>query len=217
MWCIQTIDEEFRKRMYDLLDLYSRRGKQLHIIAIDEKSKEIHSDKRNPIPMRPGSPEKFDYEYRRKGTANIFIAVDPKRGKRITKVTERRTKKDFAFFLKDVLDAHGKARKLHIVLDNLNTHFTKSIIETFGEEEGKRMISRMEFHYTPKHASWLNIAEIEINVMDEQCTKRRFQSRENLKEEVEAWQKRRNREQAKIEWLFTREKADKKLSKYYTT
>ena len=130
---------------------------------------------------------------------------------------ERRTKKDFAFFLKDVLDAHGKARKLHIVLDNLNTHFTKSIIETFGEEEGKRMISRMEFHYTPKHASWLNIAEIEINVMDEQCTKRRFQSRENLKEEVEAWQKRRNREQAKIEWLFTREKADKKLSKYYTT
>ncbi len=217
MWCIQTIDEEFRKRMYDLLDLYARNGRQLHIIAIDEKSKEIHSDKRNPIPMRPGSPEKFDYEYERKGTANIFIAVDPKRGKRIAKVTERRTKKDFALFVKDVLDAHSKARKLHIVLDNLNTHFTKSIMETFGEEEGKKMISRIKFHYTPKHASWLNIAEIEINVLDAQCTKRRFQSRENLKGEVRAWQKRRNRERAKIEWLFTKEKADKKLSKYYTT
>ena len=216
MWCIQTIDEEFRKRMYDLLDLYSREGKQLHIIAIDEKSKEIHSDKRNPIPMKPGSPEKFDYEYERKGTANIFIAVDPKRGKRIAKVTERRTKKDFALFIKDILGAYPHARKLHMVLDNLNTHFTKSILETFGEEEGKKMLSRMEFHYTPRHASWLNIAEIEINVMNEHCTKRRFQSRENLKEEVDAWQKRRNRERAKIEWLFTKEKADKKLSKYYT-
>ena len=190
IWCIQTIVEEFRKRMYDLLDLYARNGRQLHIIAIDEKSKETHSDNRKPMPMKPGSPEKFDYEYERKGTANIFIAVDPKRGKKIAKVTERGTKKNFALFFKDILGAYPHARKLHMMLDNLNTHFTKSILETFREEEGKRKISRMEFHYTPKHANWLNIAEIEIKVMDEQYTKRRFQSRENLKEEVDAWQKK---------------------------
>ncbi len=215
MWCIQAIDGEYRKRMYDVLDLYAREGKQLHVIAIDEKPKEIRSEKRKPIPMRPGSPEKYDYEYVRKGSANIFIAVDPKRGKRIAKVTRRRTKKDFALFIKDVLKAYPRARKLHLVMDNLNTHFPKSIIETFGEEAGGSMLSRMVFHHTPKHGSWLNMAEIEINVMDTECTKRRFDSYEELDGDVKAWANRRNAQRAKIKWGFTREKADAKLSKYY--
>ena len=216
MWCIQTIDEEYRKRMNDILDLYSRRGKHLHIIAVDEKPKEIHSDRRDPIRMTPGHPEKYDYEYRRNGKANIFVSVDPNRGRRIAKVTRRRTKSDFALFVRDILDECPRARKIDIVLDNLNTHFAKSITETFSKEEGERMISRIRFHYTPKHASWLNIAEIEINAMDIECTGKRFQSYEALEKSVMAWQKRRNRKKAKIKWTFTQEKAELKLSKYYT-
>ena len=196
MWCIETIDEEYRKRMYDVLDLYAKENRQTHVIAIDEKPKQIISEKRKSIPMKKGSPERYDYEYVRKGTANIFVAVEPKRGKRITKVTKRRTKKDFALFVKDILDKYPKARKLLFVMDNLNTHFSKSITETFGEEKGKRMLSRIEFHYTPKHGSWLNIAEIEINVMDVECTDRRFKNYHELETEVAAWTKKRNRERS---------------------
>ena len=169
------------------------------------------------MPMKPGSPERYDYEYVRKGTANIFVAVDPKRGRRIAKVTKRRTKKDFAFFVRDILDVYPHARKLDFVLDNLSTHFAKSISDTFGEYEGKKMLSRIEFHYTPKHGSWLNIAEIEINVLDIQCTRRRFESCGELERNVKAWEKRRNKDRATIKWSLTREKANKKLSKHYTT
>ena len=216
MWCIQTIDEEYRKRMYDVIDLYMKKNRQLHVIAIDEKPKQIVSDQRKSIPMKPGSPERYDYEYVRNGTANIFVAVEPKTGKRITKVTKRRTMKDFAMFVKEVIARCPKARKLHIILDNLNTHFASSFEETFGEEEAKRILQRIEFHYTPKHASWLNVAEIEINVMDMECTDRRFEDFENLEQEVCAWTRRRNRDRKKINWGFDRKKANKKLSKYYT-
>ena len=137
-----------------------KKNRQLHVIAIDEKPKQIVSDRRESIPMKPGSPERYDYEYVRNGTANIFVAVEPKTGKRITKVTKRRTKKDFAMFVKEVLDRYPKARKLHIILDDLNTHFASSFQETFGEEEATRILQRNEIHYTPKHASWLNVAEI---------------------------------------------------------
>lgn len=202
--------------MYDILSLYANRNRQVHIIAIDEKPKQIVSDKRKPIPMKPGSPERYDYEYTRNGTANIFLAVEPLVGKRTTKVTKRRTKKDFAVFVKGVLDRYQKARKLHIILDNLNTHFVSSFVETFGEDWAKSMLQRVKFHYTPKHGSWLNIAEIEINVMDTECTDRRFGSFEELEKNVKAWEKMRNRAKAKIKWAFTREKADQKLSKYYT-
>ena len=149
MWCIQTIDGEYRKRIYDILDLYCRNNRKIHVIALDEKPKQIVSDKRKPIPMKPGSPERYDYEYKRKGTANIFVAVEAKAGKRITKVTKRRTKKDFATFVKDVLDRYPKARKLHIVVDNLNTHFAKSFEETFSKEQAESILQRIEFHYTP--------------------------------------------------------------------
>ena len=165
--------------------------------------------------MRPGSPKRYDYEYTRKEKANIFIAVDPKRGRRIAKVIGRRTKKDFALFVMDILKAYPWARKLHLVVNNLNTHLPKSTIETFDEEEGRNMLSRIAFNHTSKHGSWLNIAEIEINVMDIECTKRRFESYEELDSNVKVWTKRRNRQRTKIKWEFTREKADAKLSKYY--
>ena len=193
-----------------------KKNRQLHVIAIDEKPKQIISNKRKSIPMKPGSPEKYDYEYVRKGTRNIFVAVEPKTGKRITKVTKRRTKKDLAMFVKEVLDRYPKAKKLYIVLDNLNTHFISSFMEAFGEEEATRILQRIEFHYTPKHGSWLNVAEIEINVMDIECTKRRFENDKTLEEEVGAWTRRRNRDRKKIKWGFDRKQADKKLSKYYT-
>ncbi len=216
MWCTQTIDEEYRKRMYDILELYCRKNRRFHVIAIDEKPKQIISNRRKSIPMKPGSPERYDYEYVRKGTRNIFIAVEPRAGKRITKVTKRRTKKDFAIFVKEVVARYPKVKKLYIILDNLNTHFTSSFIEAFGEKEATRILQRIEFHYTPKHGSWLNVAEIEINVMDIECTGRRFENARSLEQEVSAWTRKRNRDRKKIKWGFDRKQADKKLSKYYT-
>ena len=144
MWCIRAIDGEYRKRMYDVIDLYTKKNMRLHVIAIDEKPKQIVSDKRKPIPMKPGSPERYDYEYVRHGTANIFVAVEFKAGKRMTRVTKRRTKKDFAMFVKEVLDGYPRIRKLHIVLDNLNTHFAGSFEETFGEEQAKSILRRID-------------------------------------------------------------------------
>lgn len=217
MWCIQAIDEVYKKRMYDILDLYSNDRKDIHVIAIDEKPKPIRSDKRKSIPMKQGSPERYDYEYVRNGKANIFVAVEPKKGKHMTRITRRRTKKDFARFIRSVLNKYKDGKKIHIVLDNLNTHFRSSFEETFGKDESDAMLSRVEFHYTPKHASWLNIAEIEINVMDIECTERRFESYSELKRQVKAWTQKRNQDKKKIEWTFDKEKADKKLSKYYTT
>ncbi len=217
MWCIQTIDEEYRKRMYDILDLYSSDGKDIHVIAIDEKPKPIRSDRRKSIPMKPGSPERYDYEYVRKGKANIFVAVESKKGKHMIKVTRRRTMKDFARFVKGVLGKYHDGKKIHIVLDNLNTHFRSSFEKTFGKDESDTLLSRVEFHYTPKHASWLNIAEIEINVMDIECTDRQFNDYGDLKKQATAWSRKRNQDKKKIKWTFDKEKADKKLSKYYTT
>ncbi len=217
MWCIQAIDSEYRKRMYDVLDLYANRSRSAHVIAIDEKLKQIVSDRRKTIPMKPASPERYDYEYTRHGKANIFIAVEPKKGKRIVKVTERRTKRDFALFVKEVLKEYPEAGKICVVLDNLNTHFPGSFEEAFGREERERIMSRVEFHYTPKHASWLNIAEIEINVMDIECPGRRFENRESLEKETVLWAAKRNAQRKRIEWGFNRKQADRKLSKYYAT
>ena len=217
MWCIQAIDSEYRKRMYDVLDLYANRSRSVHVIAIDEKPKQIVSDRRKTIPMKPGSPERYDCEYTRHGKANIFVVVEPRKGKRTVKVTDRRTKKDFAVFVKEVLKRYPKAGKLCVVLDNLNTHFPGSFEEAFGRAERERIMSRVEFHYTPKHASWLNIAEIEINVMDIECTGRRFESRESLEKEIGVWAAKRNAQRKKIEWGFNRKQADRKLSKHYTT
>jgi len=219
MWCIQEITPEYRERMYDILDLYQEEyNHKRPVIGLDEKPKQLIEDKRNPIPMKKGISLKQDYEYIRRGTANIFMAIEPKGGKRITQVTARRTKKDFAIFVRDLLDEkYQNVEILRLVLDNLNTHNESSFYETFNEDEAKRILQKIEFHYTPKHASWLNVAEIEIGVMDTECTERRIKDKEMLITEVNAWTKRRNEQKKKIYWTFTKQKADKKLAKHYVS
>jgi hypothetical protein len=216
MWCIQEITPEFRRRMYDILDLYLRPyDPKYPVIGVDEKPKQLVEDSRLPIPMQPQKPEKYDYEYVRNGKVNIFMAVEPKHGKRSTKVTKQRTNIDFAYFMRELVFSYPYAQKLKIVIDNLSTHSNKAFHDTFEKEEANRILSKLEFHYTPKHASWLNVAEIEIGVMDNECTDRRMKNISFLKDEIKAWTKRRNKERRKIDWRFTKEKADKKLSKYY--
>ena len=217
MWCIQTIDAEYRKRMYDVLDLYEEEyDPENPLVCFDEKPKQLVGDKRTSIPMKSGSPEKYDYEYVRNGTANIFVAVEFKAGKRVTQVTKRRTMVDFAQFVKILVDEeYPDVENIRLVMDNLNTHKEKSFYEAFNKDEAERILSKIEFHYTPKHASWLNAAEIEINVMDIECTDRRIEDMGILAYEVAAWNKRRNDDEKKIDWGFTSENADEKLSKYY--
>ena len=217
MWCIQEITKEYRTRMYRLLDLYKQAYDPCQpMVCMDEKSKQLLEDSRQPIKAKPGKPEKVDYEYRRKGTCNIFVAVVPKAGMRIVKVTDQRTKEDFAYFIEELVEKHfRKATYIQLVLDNLNTHFEGSLIETFGKRKANRLLKKIRFIYTPKHGSWLNMAEIEISIMDRQCTGGRIDSKETLESNVAIWSKERNKERRNIEWKFTRQDADKKLSKHY--
>ncbi|CAN5237254.1 hypothetical protein BH20BAC1_BH20BAC1_06080 [soil metagenome] len=217
MWCIQQITEEYKTRMYRLLELYQEAyDPNQPLVCMDEKSKQLLEDNRKPIEAKPGKLEKYDYEYKRKGTCNIFVAVEPKGGKRFVKVTDKRTKKDFAFFVEDLVEKHfPKADYIQLVLDNLNTHFEGSLIETFGKRKAARLLKKIKFIYTPKHASWLNMAEIEINIMDRQCTGGRIESKKKLESDVKIWSKERNKNKRNIEWKFTRQDADKKLSKHY--
>jgi hypothetical protein len=217
MWCIQTIDAPFRACMYDVLDLYEEPYDHNNpIVCLDEKPKQLLGEKRMPIPMTQGNLEKYDYEYVRNGTANIFMAVEFKAGKRVTQVTDRRTMKDYALFVKMLVDEEYRDVELiRLVTDNLNTHRETAFYETFSKDEAERILSKIEVHNTPKHASWLNAAEIEINVMDIECTGDRIGGKEILAREVAAWTMRRNDQKKKINWTFTSEKADKKLSKYY--
>lgn len=217
MWCVARITVEYRERMYALLDLYAQPyNAEEPVICLDEKSKQLLADKRQPIAMEPGRPGKEDYEYTRKGTRNLFVAVEPKGGRREVSVTARRTKKDFVAFVLYLLQVvYPSARKLHLVVDNLNTHFAKSFMEALGAEPAALVLARLEFHYTPKHASWLNMAEVEIGVLEKQCTGRRIPTEAMLQSEVAAWQQQRNVEKRGIQWAFTREKADAKLSRHY--
>lgn len=217
MWCIGKITKEYRDRMYVLLDLYQQEYDELHpVICIDEKSKQFLEETRNPLAMKPGSPYKYDYEYKRKGTANLFVAVEPKAGKRIVKITNSRTKPDYAYFVKEVLEKHyPKVKSIRLVADNLNTHFTSSFYETFSKPQVDKLLKRIEFYYTPKHASWLNMAELEINIMDRQCTGGRIACKEKIKKEVSAWVRKRNKEKKKLQWTLTKQAADKKLRKHY--
>jgi hypothetical protein len=203
--------------MYTILRLYSEPYDPYYpIICFDEKHKHLTGDLVDKIPMKPGSPEKYDYQYSRNGTANIFVAVDFKGGKRDITVTDRRTKADFAHYIKHLVDnVFPEAKHLRIIMDNLNTHTYLSILETFGFNEAVELISKITFYYTPKHASWLNIAEIEINVMDIECTGRRIKDKNLLISETTAYQNYRNENECKINWNFNKENADEKLSKYY--
>jgi hypothetical protein len=219
MWCIETINSEFRKKMYNVLDLYEESyDPKRPLICLDEKPKQLIEDKVTLISMKPGSPEKYEYEYIRNVTANIFMAVEFKAGKRITQVTERRTMIDFAQFMKFlIIEEYSEAEVLRLITDNLNIHKEKAFYEAFSEDEAKKILEKIEFHYTPKHASWLNAAEIEISVMDAECTDRRIGDIGMLTNEVAAWTKRRNENKKKINWKFTKKIADEKMSKYYVS
>ena len=203
--------------MYNVLDLYEEpHDPKKPLVCFDEKPKQLLENKRTSIPLKPGSPEKYDYEYIRNSTANIFMAVEFKAGKRVTQVTKRRTMADFATFIKMLVDEeYPDVEIIRLVMDNLNTHKEKSFYKTFDKEEAERILRKIEFHYTPKHASWLNATEIEINVMDIECTGRRIGDMETLSHEVAAWTRRRNTHEDKINWTFTSEKADEKLSRHY--
>lgn len=203
--------------MYKLLWLYSRPyNKENPVVCVDEKSKQLIEDVRTRIALKPGSPAKYDGEYRRKGTRNIFVAVEPLAGKRKIQVTRGRKKRDFAYFIKELIDRHyPKAKKIKLVLDNLNIHFVSSFYETFSKKEATRILRKIDFYYTPIHASWLNMAEIEINMMDRECLARRIGQADLLEQEISHWVKKRNKAKKKIHWSFTRKQADRKLSKHY--
>lgn len=217
MWCIGKLTEEYVQRMHALCDLYGReQHDEQPVVCVDEKSKQVVADSRRALPAKPGCCEKQDGEYKRLGTRNIFMAVNPKAGIRHTRVTAQRTKEQFVSFVRWLVsEVYAEAQLVHIVLDNLNTHFRKSFVDVLGIEGAEVLLSRVRFHYTPKHGSWLNLAEVEIAVMDRQCTGRRFESLATLSEEVAEWEKKRNEAKAKIKWTFTRQQADEKLSKHY--
>ncbi len=217
MWCIGRLTEEYRQRMYDLLDLYARPFRQAEpVVCLDEKSKQLLRDSRMPLPIRPGTPVRQDYEYVRAGTCNLFVAVEPKGGRRTVMVTDHRAKTDFVAFVRHLLEqVYTTARRVHLVMDNLNTHFRKCFEDVLGVKKAKALLRRVVFHYTPKHASWLNMAEIEIGILDRQCLNRRLPNRAVLVAEVDAWQQRRNANQQGIAWSFTRQDVDKKMARYY--
>lgn len=195
MWCIPKVTPEFVGRMEDVLDLYKKDyDVKEPVICMDEESKQLIADTRENKPVRKGNPKKIDYEYKRNGTQNIFMAVEPKPGFRKTKITGHRKCPDFANFIKEIinLNRYRNTKKIHIVLDNLNTHFEKSFYKTFPKMETEKILNRIKFHHTPKHASWLNMAEIEIGIMDRQCTKGRIPSGKSLTKNISIWQKNRN-------------------------
>lgn len=217
MWCIGELTEEYRHRTYALLALYAQPfDPREPVVCIDEKSLQLIGHSRAPLPMSPGILAKDDYEYVRRGTSNLFVAVEPKAGQRLIAVTAQRGKVDFVEFIASLLGgAYARARRVHLVLDNLNIHFRKCFDDVLGRRAAAKLLRRVQFHYTPKHASWLNMAEIEIGILSRQCLDRRWADRHTLRREVEQWQLARNAAKQTIEWKFTRQDADRKLGRHY--
>lgn len=213
MWCIPKITSEFKRKMLDVLEVYEREyDPQKPVVCLDEKSKQLLKDIRIAIAGKPGKPSKADYEYERNGTCNLFVAVEPKAGKRIVRVTRHRGKKDYASFIKHlVTHIYRKAKKIVLVEDNLNTHNKDVLIEILGEKEGSKIARKIEWHFTPKHASWLDQAEIEIHALEQQCLNRRIPNFHTMQSEVAACVKKRNQDKCSINWQFTREKAREKF------
>jgi transposase len=217
MWCIPKVDAEFVARMEDVLELYVEApNEQRPVVCFDETPRQLIGESRVPVVAKPGKPARFDYEYVRNGTANVFMFIDAHRPWRHAKVTDRRTCVDFAECMRDLVDIHyPAAERIRVVLDNLSTHTHAALYETFDPTEARRILRRLEFHYTPKHASWLNMVEIEIGVMVSQCLDRRIATKSILVNEVMAWERRRNRDKSRIKWLFTVERAREKLGRAY--
>ena len=210
-------DAEFVCAMEDVLDVYHRPyDEKRPLIALDESSKQMIGETVQPLPAEPGQPERFDYEYVRNGTANLFMISEPLLGWRGVKVTERRTAKDFAEVARWLAaDVHPEAEKLVLVMDNLNTHKLASLYEAFPPEQARRIAERLEIHYTPKHGSWLNVAEIELSVLSRQGLNRRIESIDELRREVAAWEEARNEKQVEVRWRFTTADARVKLRRLY--
>ncbi len=207
----------FVANMEDVLEVYQRpQDPARPLVCLDETSKQLIRETREPVAMQPGQKQRVDYEYERNGTANLFMLFAPLEGWRHVEVTDRRTAKDYAHVLRDVSDVHfPKADKIILVQDNLNTHKPAALYEAFAPAEARRLVERFEWHYTPKHGSWLDMAESELAVLSTQCLDRRIPDKQKLTEEVAAWQNSRNKHHAKADWQFTNADARIKLKSLY--
>lgn len=217
-WCIPPkANAAFVCNMEDVLDVYKRPyDEKKPVVCMDETNKQQLKEVRAPIPIEPGKPERFDTEYERNGTSNIFISFEPLKGKRRLKVTDNRKRTDWANFIKEIVDIdYPHAEKIVLVMDNLNTHSGASLYETFEPAEAKRILDKLEIHYTPKHGSWLNVAELELSHLSRQCLARRIEDQAKLIKEVAAWERQRNQKEVKVNWQFTTETARIKLKKLY--
>jgi transposase len=217
MWCIPEVDGTYVARMEDVLDLYAEPpDPKRPVLCFDESPTQLIGEARQPIPAAPGQPRRCDYEYRRNGTVNLFIFLDAHRPWRKVKVTEQRTAREFAKCMRDLVDVHyPQADLVRVVMDNLSTHTAGALYEAFPAPEAHRILRRLEFHYTPKHASWLNMVEIEIGVLRGQCLNRRIGDRKQLVSQIAAWEKQRNKARARIKWMFTVDRARTKLARAY--
>jgi len=211
MWCIGELDEEYIRKMEDVLAVYEKPFNPAEpVVCLDEKPVPLHADIRPPIPVKPGKPARQDNEYERCGTANVFGVVEPKTGRHFTTATPDRSGAEFARMVGRVVEQYPAAETIHLVMDNLNIHSRKSLTDHFGEQEGGCLWDRLTVHYTPKHGSWLNQAEIEIGLFARQCLgTRRFPNLAFLQSETRAWNGEANRKRTRINWRFTRRKARK--------
>jgi transposase len=216
-WCIPQVDADYVARMEDVLDLYAEEpNPKRPVVCFDESPTQLIGEMRQPIPAAPGQLERFDCEYKRNGTANLFIFLDVHRPWRKVKVTERRSAEDYAHCMREVVDVHcPDAERIRVVQDNLSTHSAGALYQAFPPAEARRILRRLEFHFTPKHASWLNMVEIEIGVLRGQCLDRRIDSKEQLEAEIAAWERQRNASGARIKWMFTTDKARAKMGRAY--
>ena len=217
-WCIPPqANAEFVCAREDVLEVYHRPfDAKRPLVALDEASKQLVGEAVEPIPAAPGRPERFDYEYVRNGTANLFMVSEPLLGWRAVQVTERRTARDYAEVLRWLAeDVHPDAEVIVLVQDNLNTHTLASLYEAFPPEQARRLAERFEMHYTPRHGSWLNVAEIELSVLARQCLDRRIASAEELRQEIAAWEAERNERAVGVRWRFTTAEARIKLHRLY--
>jgi hypothetical protein len=204
--------------MEQVLDVYKRPySRDFPVVCMDESPRQLIEETRTPIPAAPGRPSRHDFEYKRCGTCNIFMCNEPLAGKRMVRMTKRRTKQDWSQFIEEIAGLYPDAKRITLVMDNLNTHKAASLYETFKAEKAKALWDRFEFIYTPVHGSWLNMAEIELNVLIGQCLNRRISDIEIMRSEVKAWENARNRQEAVINWRFTTEDARIKLSRLYPT
>ena len=216
-WCIGKPSAKYAAKMEDVLDVYHRPyNPKRPVVGVDEVSKELHDTPRGTSPLQRGQVARQDYEYARQGVCNLFLAVEPLRGWRKVRVTDRRTAGDFAEFIRGLVDEdYPDADKVVLVVDNLNTHSPACLYARFEPAEAHRIASKLEWHYTPEHGSWLNVAECELSALSRQCLSRRIPNREMLTREVAAWQERRNKAQVTIDWQFTTQDARIKLKRLY--